>query len=311
VCGGLIPAAFVTNVRTFAQGGYVALYANQAQYSFGWLRLLDFIVPALFGLAVLLKERKYMFVVLCTTLGYVLAGLIVGQRAAFGQCFLVGLWYTTELRRIRIPSWAIVLLASAAIAMFQVVVGWREGYQTSVTLAQFMIDQGITFLLPTLAINSPSPPVHTIVSSLMPLGGLYSVLGIGTAETKSLGSFLSSTLDSARFQSGYGVGGTFYLEIFCASGGVWVAFAVLCVAMGSILRKWEDAARKNATALFYLCICAPSIIILPRGTISAVSATIIYVSIYMVIVYCFQLSLRFHPMLPHRGTQPSSSIQGA
>ncbi len=283
----IIPVTLRSSLATFLAEGYAGLYANQTGYTFSLSRALDFLLPTLFGLAILLRESRYMRLVVLAVTANGVAGLIVGQRAAVGQWVLVGVWYLSNIRGKRIKRWLLVCAAVVLIVFFQLVAGWRDGYDSYLTVAEFMVEQGVTFVLP-IAITQLTPPEpHTIVASLLPLGGVYSALGVGTAADRSLGNYLSSSFNATQFAQGYGLGGTFYLELFYASGGLWVCYLFACALGGIFLRKWEESSSRDNLSLFYLCICIPSIIFLPRGTISAITSQIIYGSLYMLAIYLF------------------------
>jgi O-antigen polysaccharide polymerase Wzy len=277
----VIPFTLISNLHAFATAGYVGLYAAQTHYRFSPLRLADYLLPVMFALAVLLRRPRYAWLTAATASLYVLAGLIVGERASAGQWILVALWYMTAVSGKRLNRWLLLGSGLAAIVFFQFLVAWRAGQTTSLTLLYFFTEQGITFLLPELSHLFPRLPVHTVVASLIPLGGIYSVLGIGSAETESMGNYLSSHVNIAHFEAGHGLGGTFSLEIYYAVGAVLVLFAGGCIVAGWILRSWESRAQQRILARFYLCACLPYILFLPRGTISSVTGEAIYASIYM------------------------------
>lgn len=281
----ILPAEMADKVRAFSTGGYTALYANQTQYTFSWLRVADFILPAMFALSALLATRIYGRLIAASVGLYVLTGLIVGQRAAAGQWIVTGLWYVSVIKGRKINAALLISSGIILIILFQLLVAWREGQSASITLLQFLIDQGITFLLPELTQTLTHVPVHTVLASLFPLGAIYSVLHIGTAETQSLGNLLSSQLNMAHFEQGFGLGGSFYMEIYYACGAILAFFAGGCVAAGLLLRKWEEGASKSRLLFFLLCVSVPQIIFLPRGTISAVTSAIIYGTVYMFGLY--------------------------
>ncbi len=282
-----IPLLAASKLATFISQGYAGLYASQTTYSFSWLRALDFLLPALFSLAVLLRESRYMRLVAVAVTAYTLAGLIVGQRAAVGRWILVAVWYLSVIRQKRVRRWLLASAGAVLIILFQLVAGWRLGFDSSTTLAQFMVDQGITFVLPGAIRELPPPPFHTILGSVIPLGGLYSVLSVGTATDRMLGNYLSSNFNITAFEEGYGLGGTFYLEPFYACGRVWIFYLLACLLLGVLLRKWEESSSRHNLPLFYLCMCISDIVFLPRGTIAAITSQVIYASTYMLAIYLF------------------------
>ncbi len=277
----VIPFLLASNLRTFAAAGYAGLYRVQTHYRFSLLRVAEYLLPVLFALAVLLRRRRYARLTAIVAGFYILTGLLVGQRASIGEWILVAIWYMTTISGRRPNRWFLLGGGAVMIVFFQLLAGWRQGQTTSLTALEFFIQQGVTFLLPELSSQFPRPPIHTVAASLFPLGGMDSLLGIGSAETESLGNYLSSHANILRFEAGYGMGSTFSLEIYYAVGAILVLFAAGCVVAGWILQRWEAGAQRGNLARFYLCACLPYIFFLPRGSISLVNAGLIYASAYM------------------------------
>jgi len=299
-----IPVAAESKLAIFIREGYPGLYASQTSYSFSWFRSLDFLLPALFGLAVLLRESIYMRLVAVMVALYAVTGLFVGQRAAVGQVVLVAVWYLSVIRRKGVRKWLLVSAGAVLIVLFQFIAGWREGDGNAITLAQFMVDQGVTFLLPASIGQLPFPQFHTILGSFIPLGAVYSTLGVGTAADRSLGNYLNSQLSIAQFEQGYGLGSTFYLELFYLSGAVWTFYLAACALSGVLLRKWEESSLRSDLSLLFLCMCVSNIVFLPRGTISAITSQIIYASVYMLVIYLVPLLM----VKSSSSTRSSSSV---
>lgn len=285
IVGISIPLEAASKLGTFIREGYAGLYAGQTTYSLSWLRSLNFLLPVLFGLAVLLRESRYIRLVALAVTSYAVAGLIVGQRAMLGQWVLVAVWYLSVVRRKPIKRWLLVCAGTVLIILFQFIAGWRDGYGSVLTLTQFMVDQGVTFLLPASISQLPSPPPHSVVASLVPLGAVYSLFGIGTPADRDIGNYLMSRFNFTGFHQGYGLGATFYLELFYACGGLWLGYLLACALGGFVLRRWEESSSRRNVPLFYLCMCVSDIVFLPRGSISAVTPQIIYPSVYLVVVY--------------------------
>jgi hypothetical protein len=283
----IIPVALRSNLATFVADGYAGLYANQTGYTFSLSRALDFLLPTLFGLAVLLRESRYMRLVFLAVAANGVAGLIVGQRGGAGQWIVVGVWYLSNIRGKRIRRWLLVCGGVALVIFFQLVAGWREGYESSTALAEFMIEQGVTFLLPLSITQLPPPAAHTIIASVLPLGGMYSAFSVGSAADRSIGNYLSSGFNVLQFEQGRALGGTFYLELFYASGGVWIFYLVSCILGGILLRRWEQSSLQHNLSLLFFCMSVPWIVFLPRGTISAITSQIIYGAIYLLLMYLF------------------------
>lgn len=123
------------------------------------------------------------------------------------------------------------------------------------------------------------------------MGALYSLTGVGSAETSSVGTYICSHTNPALFASGYGFGSSVYIEIFYICGQVVALYAAACALLGFLLRKWEERASRSRVALFFLCASLSSLFIIQRGSINVVSSQIIYLSIFMAATYLLSLSL--------------------
>ncbi|HTW80092.1 MAG TPA: O-antigen polysaccharide polymerase Wzy [Terracidiphilus sp.] len=289
----LLPIMAKSRLDAFASGGYEALYSNQAQYSFSALRLVDFLEPLLFALAVLIDDKRYTRLMAATIIGYILTGALAGRRMEAGTWLLVAVWYLSAIQRKRIRLvWLVGGLAATAL-LFQSMEMLRGGDGTdNPILVQFFLNQGITFLLPALSWQLPAPPIHSIIGSILPMGAFYSLSGMGTAETASVGAYVCSQSSPALFAAGYGLGSSVYLEALYACGQIMALYAAACGMLGFLLRKWEERASSSRIALFFLCVSLPSLVSIQRGSLSTVTSQLLYLSAFMAIMYVFNLITR-------------------
>jgi hypothetical protein len=291
IVAALLPVMAWSKLGAFASGGYTALYLNQAQYSFDFTRFVELLCPLLYALSVIICEKRYSRMMLVAILAYVVTGALVGQRMQAGLWLLVVLWHFATIRRK--PIGVLRLLIGLAIVgcALESIELLREGtVAAQPLLLQLFISQGITFMLPGLSWQLLSPPMHTILGSFLPMGAFYSLLGIGTAETSSIGVYVSSQSNPLLFQSGSGLGSSLYMEVFYACGQVMALYAAACGLLGFLLRKWEKRASRSRVALFFLCACLTSLFAAPRGSFNAVSSQVIYLSGFMIATYLLSLS---------------------
>jgi uncharacterized membrane protein YfhO len=113
-------------------------------------------------------------------------------------------------------------------------------------------------------------------------------------------------LNMQHFEQGFGLGGNFYMEIYYACFALIPLFSVVCVAAGLLLRTWEKLAASSRSLFFLLCLGAPSIVFLPRGTISAVTSAMIYGVLFLCLIYLVTDLLKFAALEP--GT-PQNVVQ--
>ena len=278
----LIPIMVSRRLATFASGGYTALYLGQTEYSFEPTRLLDFLSPLLYSLSVLISEKRYSRLMLAAILGCALTGILMRQRMEAGIWLFVALWHISTVRRRPLRIVPLALALTVAASAFQVINVLRGGYASDrFILIEYFVGQGITFLLPALSWTLPSPPVHSILGSILPLGALYHLLGIGAQADSNLGNYICSQSDPILFEAGYGLGSSWCIEIFYLCGGMIMLYAVGCGLLGFLLRKWEKQAACSNVALFFLCICLSSLFSLPRGSFSTMSFQMVYGSAFL------------------------------
>ncbi len=286
----LSPFLIQKNVTAFFSGGYEGLYLDQAQYSFSFLTLFRFLIPLLFGLAVVIDENCYSRLMFFTILLYVLLFAGLGQRKEAGTWLFVALWHFTYIQRKHLSTMKLILVLILGCFSFAMIEVLRSSIGSNGPLLhQFFIGEGIIFMIPALAWQLPTPPLHTIFGTLLPLGAVYSFCGVGSSWTAALANYISSQANPSAFETGNGLSATFYLDVFFASGQVFFLYGCSCLALGFLLRKWEEASAHNLIALFYLCICLPTIIYVQRGELNA--STAIYISAFMAVAFVWHLSI--------------------
>ena len=284
----LLPVMAKSRLGAAASGGYEALYASQAQYTFNATRLIDFLAPLLFALAVLIGEKRYSRLMIAVITVYILTGGLAGRRMEAGSWLLVALWHISTIQRKRVHlGWLLPGLA-ATVLLFQWMEMLRGGNgPENPLIVQFFLNQGLTFLLPALSWQLPFPPMHSIIGSILPMGAFYSILGASSAETSTVGIYICSQSNPALFAAGYGLGSSAYIEILYACGQVLALYAAVCGMLGFLLRKWEEHASSGPVALFFLCACLPSMVSIQRGSLSTVTSQFIYLSAFMAVLYLF------------------------
>lgn len=297
----LLPIVAHNKLEAFFSGGYTSLYLNQAQYSFDVTRPIEFLVPLLFALAVIINEKSHNRMMFVAVVSYVLVGAVVGQRKEIGSWLLVALWYLSTVRRNRISFARLFTCLIVTVLLFQWIEMLREGGEYSPDhslLIQFFVGQGIIFMLPALSWQLPPPPVHSIVGSILPMGALFHLLGVGSAGTTGIGVYVTSQSSPTLFETGYGLDSSAYMEVFYICGQVWVLYAAVCGLLGFLLRKWEERASRSRVALFFLCVCLSSLFAIQRMSMNTLSSKIIYLSVFMTVSYL--LSFAFSICRPNR-----------
>lgn len=288
----LLPVMAYNRFGAFASGGYAALYLSQSQYKFDITRLIDFLAPLLYALSVIIGEKRYSRMMLVAVVGYVLTGALVGRRMEAGSWFLVALWHFSAIRRKPIGMGRLLVILAIAACVLESMELLRGGdVGDNTLLVQFFISQGITVMLPGLSWQLSFPPIHTILGSILPMGALFNLLGIGAAETSSIGAYVCSQSSPLLFQSGLGLGSSAFIEVFYVCGRVMALYAGVCGLLGFLLHKWEMRASRSRAAMFFLCACISSLFSVPRGSLNTLSSQIIYLSAFMAGTYVLSLSL--------------------
>jgi hypothetical protein len=288
----LLPILERTRFVQFATGGYTALYMNQAESSFSFLPLLDYLVPMLFALSVIIGEKRYRRLMVAAVIVYAFCGILFGRRMEVGTWLLVMLWYYSTIRRKPVRIGRLLLGFAVACYAFQSIEMLRTGSSVTIAiLAGFFVSQGIIFMIPALSWQLSSPPVHTILGSLLSMRHFYRLLDIGSVGTANILDYISAQSGPALFESGNGLSSTGYLDIYYICGQQMILYAAACVLLGYLLRKWEVRAASNRVALFFLCVCLPSIFFVQRSTIFSVTSPVVYLSFFMAATYILHLLL--------------------
>lgn len=282
----LLPMLAFNRLRAYAMGGYASLYLAQASYSFDITRAVDYLCPLVYALAVLIRKRTQRRVMIACLICYAATGLLAGRRMDAGSWLLVALWHYSVIEGKRLGIGRIAVILCGCAFAFQTIDFMRGGDRGSgFLLLQFFIGQGITFLLPALSWQIPAPSLHTVVGSLVPMGGVYHVLGIGSAATSNLGSYVCSQAAPSLFESGLGLGSSVYLELFYMCGGIFGVYACACLLIGMLLHEWEKRAMHDPVALLMLCASVASFASLARGSSTTVSSDVLYASVFMGLMF--------------------------
>jgi hypothetical protein len=282
----LLPLLAEKRFVAFAEGGYYALYVNQAESSFSLLPLLGYLCPALFALAVILDQKKYSRLMVVAVTCYALCGILFGRRMEVGTWLLVALWHTSAIRGKPIRLGRLLIGFAAAGFAFQ----WIEMMRTdsdaieTIFLA-FFTSQGVIFMIPALSWQLPVPPLHTILGSLLSIRHVYRLLGIGSIGTANILDYVSAQSGPALFESGNGLSSTGYLDIFFLSGGIILLYALGCGLVGFLLGRWEARSAQSRVALFLLCVSLQSIFFVQRSSIFTVTSQVVYLSFFMAFTY--------------------------
>jgi hypothetical protein len=313
----LLPVLVHKRFVAFATGGYAGLYLSQTESSFSLLPILIYLAPALYALAVLIGEKRYTRLMVFAVMSYAFCGILFGRRIDVGTWLLVALWHFSTIRSKPIRMG--YLLAGFALIgyTFQWIQIIRDPAQRgnvaqNSMLVDFFISQGITFMVPALAWQLPTPPLHTILGSLLSMRHFYRVLGIGTIETANIVDYVTSHGSPALFEAGNGLDTSAFLDIFYVCGQVMSLYALVCGLLGILLRKWEARAKESRIALFFLCICLPSIFFVQRATVFSVTSPIFYLSLFMVVTYILHLCVNLVELnMPHANSSaPQSNALG-
>jgi hypothetical protein len=223
---------------------------------------------------------------------YAFCGILFGRRMEVGTWLLVMLWYYSTIRRKPVRIGRLLLGFAVACYAFQSIEMLRTGSSVTIAiLAGFFVSQGIIFMIPALSWQLSSPPVHTILGSLLSMRHFYRLLDIGSVGTANILDYISAQSGPALFESGNGLSSTGYLDIYYICGQQMILYAAACVLLGYLLRKWEVRAASNRVALFFLCVCLPSIFFVQRSTIFSVTSPVVYLSFFMAATYILHLLL--------------------
>ncbi|HEA3083637.1 TPA: O-antigen polysaccharide polymerase Wzy [Aeromonas dhakensis] len=273
----IIPVIFITKISAFLSGGYGALYQGQSEYQFNFTRILDFIIPLILSIYITAdQDKKYSRMVFIVIFSYVLSSLVVGQRAAFGVWLLVFFWVKYGVHKNKAPLliWGGGVIAFIFIA--QIFEAYRSNLQFNFDfINKFLINQGMTFFLPYFYNNIDEPSLYTKLFSIFPGGSLAQSFGLVTSDASNISRYLSSSLSMTHFENGFGIGGSFFIEIYSLSNNIYI-HSILIFCIGLIISKAENLSKHDNRFLFWFAMLMPSLMLISRGSIYTLSSQLIY-----------------------------------
>jgi hypothetical protein len=225
-------------------------------------------------------------------IGYALCGILFGRRMEAGTWLLVALWHSSTIRGKPIRLGRLLFGFAVVGCAFQ----WIEMLRTESDavhsiFADLFLSQGVIFMIPALAWQLPTPPLHTIFGSFLSIRHFYRILGVGSIGTDNVLDYISSQSSPTLFVAGNGLSSTGYLDIFYACGQAMALYAVVCGLLGYLLRNWEAWSSRSSVALFFLCVCLPSLFFVQRSSVFSVTSPIAYLSLFMAATYVLHLFL--------------------
>jgi hypothetical protein len=290
-CLVLIPISSYNKIMAFISGGYAALYSGQTEYAFSFMRLITFIIPIMFSITLIVNEPviKKRFLVIISL--FLLASLIVGQRGAFGSWILVYVWYLTCYKNNKNSLLIIAFLGIICLPLFQFLEAYRSGLNSNNNMIfSFFNNQGMTFFIPFFFSLTGEPPVHTVLASLLPLGGVFQTLSLSQADSMTLSAFISSGLSKVYFEQGYGVGSSAFVEIYALAGNYFAIYLILLFSFFSVVQIVSKKAEVSNKYFYVFCLILPYLFLLPRGSISQITSQLIYsffIMLFFYILYYF------------------------
>jgi len=282
----LLPFLVKEKIQAFSVGGYTALYMAQTGYSFNITRLVGFLCPLVFGLSIVINEKAYEKVALATVAIYAAAGLMVGQRIEAGIWIMTFVWYASNVKSMKISIKKLVILFIVVGAFFESIEIIRERHSIGRSLiTEFIVSQGVTFLLPSLMWNLPSPPMHAVLGEMLPLGGLYNLIGIGTTRDYNIANYICAQNNPALFDAGYGLGSSAFIDMYYLCLENYILYAIGCFIAGIILCKIEKMAFQKSAMMLLLSVITPTLFAVQRRSIETLTSSCIYLIVPLALVF--------------------------
>lgn len=293
----MVPFSSYAKIITFFSSGYSSLYSGQTEYNFSFMRVITFIIPVMFAITLILDDKKIMNKFLIVLVMYLLASLVVGQRGGFGSWVLVYVWYMVCFKKKKNALLIMLSLGAICLPLFQFIENYRSGLNNNGSIIfSFFNNQGMTFFMPFFYLLSDVPPIHTILASVLPLGGVMQTLGISSPETSTLSTMISFNLSPSHFEQGYGVGSSGFVELFALSGNNLFIYFVLLFSLFSFIQLLNKRSAYSERSFFIFCQVLPYLFLFPRGSLNQLTSQIVYSSIILLAIYLLYKILLLNKM---------------
>ena len=240
-------------------------------------------------------NNKLKNFVLFTFLCLEFLGIIAGARGSFITYLLFLMWYFNSFgrKKINIAFLSLYMLAIVYFLsfIFSLITIREVGNSNSSfieTLAKFFYEQGITMMVFAESLKIENYPILPYFQNFIPgTSFIYSFLnGELYSYENNFGYYLGYTLNPKMHEMGYGLGWSFYADMYRYSFGNILFYCLIISIFSIFLNNLILKANIKKYSRFILIVSATSLLFLPREVLSTFFPLIIYASlIYYLIVF--------------------------
>ncbi|MDM1754640.1 O-antigen polysaccharide polymerase Wzy [Acinetobacter towneri] len=290
----------INTINLALSGGYMALYANQAEiYQTPFTLIANTTLIAM--LAIIFKNGNdkivnlHFKIIFYSLIFLGLISILSGSRNGFIGALFVLLWYFFYDKKIPKLYYGLIALLGvvimASINYLANISGVRSaGVESNLqsNIAEAFFSQGGTFFLVNEVFKMDEVPFLGYIKTIIPgVQVFFTSFGITERYMFDWGSNLAYRLDKGLYQSGFGLGWSIFADFYLLAFGFVPVYLVLIFFWGRVLNILDTQRTQFVQALSF--IFAFYVFALPRNSISPLLFTIL---IYIILVSLFKMRIK-------------------
>lgn len=247
-------------------GGYMALYANQAEsYETPFVMLLN--VSATCSLALLYSLRKNLNskifgVAVGLYILNLLIGITTGSRAAFIGGLILLIWMIFRNRRVKkifyLFGIGICILVISGLNWLASLSGARAFGESSnllETVSETIYSQGITLMVFNSSIHTEGFSILGAIKTIIPgIQAIFPLFGITQRHEFDWSSYMTFTENKNAYQDGFGLGWSIYSDFYIFSLGFLPLFYLFIYLFGRLIVNLSKSSGYYNEGLIFIFI---------------------------------------------------------
>lgn len=275
-------------------GGYMALYANQAEsYETPFVMLLGVLASCSLALLYSLRKslnNKIFGVAVGLYILNLLFGIITGSRSSFIGGLILLTWMIFRNRRIKkifyiggIGICALILSTVNWLASLSGARAFGESSSLLETVSETIYSQGITLMVFNSSIHTEGFSILGAIKTIIPgIQAIFPLFGITNRHEFDWSSYMTFTENKNAYQDGFGLGWSIYSDFYIFSLGFLPLFYLFIYLFGRlIINVSKNSGYYNEGIVFIFVLVLFSI---NRGQLSPLIFSVIVYSLLCLFV---------------------------
>lgn len=228
-------------------GGYMALYANQAEsYETPFVMLFNVLascsVALLYSLRNKLNNKIFGFVIAVYIVN-LFSGIMTGSRASFIGGLILLIWII--FRNIKIKKIFYILGISTSIVILGAVdwlAGWsgarafEERSSFFESISETVYTQGVTLMVFNSSVHTEGYPILGAIKTIIPgIQAMFPLFGVTQRYEFDWSSYMTFTENKNAYQEGFGLGWSIYSDFYVLSLGFLPLFILFIYSFGRLI----------------------------------------------------------------------------